>query len=246
MGCPKRRPSCTLLLGSEAWLFETERARPDHVERAFDVVEDDRDVHASVRRRVRAEAAGSLLELTLAAVAVAPTCVQPRDGDVHETLKEVALFGGRLAPLVLELLVGLEVLARADQLQASLQPHGRDYRRAKGGRFAPVATILLVGVDLFFRSKLEGLCPAHRFVTTDSVDEPDLVITDISRVEPEEVADEWPDVPILGFTNHTDRSGLQRGHKAGFDRVIVKSALVERAPQLVDELTGGAASERDG
>ena len=101
-----------------------------------------------------------------------------------------------------------------------------------------MATILLAGVDLFFRSKLEGLLPDHRLITTDSVDLPDLVIADISRIEPEEVADTWPDVPIMGFTNHTDRSGLQRAHTAGFDQVIVKSALVERAPALVAELTG--------
>jgi len=101
-----------------------------------------------------------------------------------------------------------------------------------------VATILLAGVDLFFRSKLEGLLPDHRLITTDSVDLPDLVIADISRIEPEEVAETWPDVPIMGFTNHTDRSGLQRAHTAGFDQVIVKSALVERAPALVAELTG--------
>ena len=101
-----------------------------------------------------------------------------------------------------------------------------------------MSTILLVGVDLFFRGKLEALLPSHRFVTTDSVHAPDLVIADITRVEPVEVADAWPDVPIVGFTNHTDRSGLQRAHTAGFDQVIVKSALVERAPQLVDELSG--------
>ena len=95
-----------------------------------------------------------------------------------------------------------------------------------------VATILLVGVDLFFRGKLEGLLPAHRLVTSDSVDPPDLVICDIARVEPEEVADAWPDIPIVGFTNHTDKAGLQRAHTAGFDQVIVKSALVERAPEL--------------
>jgi hypothetical protein len=100
-----------------------------------------------------------------------------------------------------------------------------------------VATILLVGVDLFFRTKLEGLLPGHRLVTTDSVGEPDLVIADISRVEPEDVVDAWLEVPIVGFTNHTDRSGLQRAHTAGFDQVIVKSALVERAPELVSQLT---------
>ena len=67
-----------------------------------------------------------------------------------------------------------------------------------------VATILLVGVDLFFRGRLEGLLPAYRLVTSDSVDHPDLVICDIGRVEPEDVSESWPDVPILGYTNHTD------------------------------------------
>ena len=99
-----------------------------------------------------------------------------------------------------------------------------------------MATILLVEVDLFFRGKLEGLLPAHRLVTSDSTYPPDLVICDIARVEPDEVADAWPDVPIVGFTNHTDKAGLQRAHTAGFDQVIVKSALIERAPALIDEL----------
>jgi DNA-binding NarL/FixJ family response regulator len=106
-----------------------------------------------------------------------------------------------------------------------------------------VSTILLVGVDLFFRGKLEGLLPEHRLVTSDSVHTPDLVIADIARVEPEEVVDAWPDVPILGYTNHTDKSGLQRAHAAGFDQVIVKSALVERAPDLVSELIGSDATD---
>jgi hypothetical protein len=99
-----------------------------------------------------------------------------------------------------------------------------------------VATILLVGVDLFFRGKIEGLLPGHHFVTTDTIAEPELVIADISRVEPEEVADEYPDVPIVGFTNHTDTAGLRRAHAAGFDQVLVRSALDEHAPQLIQEL----------
>jgi DNA-binding NarL/FixJ family response regulator len=99
-----------------------------------------------------------------------------------------------------------------------------------------VATILLCGVDLFFRGKLEALLPRHHLVTTDSVHAPDVVICDIARVEPEDVADNYPDVPILGFASHTDTSGLRRAHAAGFDQVIVKSALDERAPQLIEEL----------
>ena len=100
-----------------------------------------------------------------------------------------------------------------------------------------MATILLAGVDLFFRGKLEAMLTEHQLITTDSIFAPDLVIVDIARVDPVEVVDSWPDVPILGFTNHTDKSGLQRAHTAGFDRVIVKSALVEQAPQIVAELT---------
>jgi DNA-binding NarL/FixJ family response regulator len=99
-----------------------------------------------------------------------------------------------------------------------------------------VATILLCGVDLFFRGKLEGLLPDHHLVTVDSTEPPDLVIVDISRVDAEEVADTYADVPILGYTNHTDTAGLKAAHAAGFDQVIVKSALVERARELVEEL----------
>jgi DNA-binding NarL/FixJ family response regulator len=98
--------------------------------------------------------------------------------------------------------------------------------------------ILLVGVDLFFRGKLEGLLPGHHLSASDSVKAPDLVIADIARVDPQQVADSWPDVPIVGYTNHTDTAGLRAAHAAGFDQVVVKSALVERAPALVDELTG--------
>ena len=100
-------------------------------------------------------------------------------------------------------------------------------------------TILLVGVDLYFRGKLDALLPGHRLVTSDSVHQPDLVICDIARVEPHDVADAWPDIPILGYSNHTDTAGLRAGHAAGFDQVIVKSALVERAADLVAVLVGG-------
>jgi DNA-binding NarL/FixJ family response regulator len=99
-----------------------------------------------------------------------------------------------------------------------------------------VATILLAGVDVFFRGKLEALLPGHHFVTTDTAEQPELVISDIARIDPEEVADAYPDIPIVGFTNHTDTSGLRRAHAAGFDQVLARSALSERAPQLVKEL----------
>ncbi len=99
-----------------------------------------------------------------------------------------------------------------------------------------MATILLAGVDLFFRGKLEALLPGHHFITADHVDPPDIVIADIARVDPDEVADLYPDIPIVGFTHHTDTAGLRRANAAGFDQVLAKSSLDERAPGLIEEL----------
>ena len=89
---------------------------------------------------------------------------------------------------------------------------------------------------MFIRGKLEALLPEHRFTTVDGVDPPELVIADIARVEAEDVADTYPDVPILGFTNHTDTAGLRRAHAAGFDQVVAKSALFERTRELIEGL----------
>jgi hypothetical protein len=96
-----------------------------------------------------------------------------------------------------------------------------------------MATILLCGVDLYFRAKLEASLPGHRVVTTDSIDPPELVIADVSRIDPDEVAETYPDVPLLGFTNHKDAAGLRAAHAAGFDQVVARSALVERTQELV-------------
>ena len=101
-----------------------------------------------------------------------------------------------------------------------------------------MARILLVGVDVFLRSKLEGLLPEHKLLTTEGIDPPDIVIADVGRVDPDDVADNYPDVPLLGFTNHTDTNGLRRANAAGFDQVVAKSALFERAPELVGGLLG--------
>jgi DNA-binding NarL/FixJ family response regulator len=101
-----------------------------------------------------------------------------------------------------------------------------------------VSTILICGVDLFIRGKLEALLPSHSLITVDHTEDPDIVLADVSRVDPAEVADTYPDVPIVGFTNHTDTSGLRAAHAAGFDHVLAKSALAERIGEVVDELSG--------
>jgi hypothetical protein len=195
----------------------------------------------------RLEPAHRLGKLPLGADLASAARLVPGNRDVHETLEEVALLGRGHPPRVLELLVSGKVLARSNQLDArlicGLEPvvHRCDPTRGLSGdaeaRYPPtVATILLCGVDVFFRGKLEALLPGHHFVTTDSVDWPDLVIADISRVDPMDVADSYPEVPILGYGGHTDTAGLRRAHEAGFDQVLVKNALQERAAQVVDEL----------
>jgi len=189
-----------------------------------------------MRRRERTEAALRLVELALAADAVATAGLVPGDHDVDEALEEVALVGGSRTPRVLERLVRLEVAAGAGELDAG----GERLFDHAGQCYPPgaVATILLCGVDLFFRGKLEALLPGHHLVTQDSVDLPDVVIADIARIDPDEVVEAFPDVPIVGFTNHTDTQGLRRANAAGFDQVLVKSALVDRAAGVVSELVG--------
>ena len=99
-----------------------------------------------------------------------------------------------------------------------------------------MATILLLGVDLFVRGKLEAALPEHRFQTAGAVEPCDAVIADIARIDPLDVSDTYPDVPILGYTNHSDTAGLCGAHEAGFDQVVAKSALFERTRELIDQL----------
>ena len=100
-----------------------------------------------------------------------------------------------------------------------------------------VATILLCGVDLFFRGKLDVLLADHHLITSGHTEDPDLVLVDVSRVDAMDVADAYPDVPIVGFTNHTDTAGLRAANAAGFDQVLAKSALDERISTVVSDLT---------
>jgi hypothetical protein len=62
------------------------------------------------------------------------------------------------------------------------------------------------------------------------------VSADLARIDAEDLADTYPEVPILGYTNHTDTAGLRRAHAPGFDQVIAKSALFERGREVIDGL----------
>ena len=86
------------------------------------------EVETAVRRRVRRQAADRLRKLPLGANAAPAPSLVPGDGDVDEALEEVALLGRCCAPSVLELLVGREIIAAADQLDASAV---RGFQRAR-------------------------------------------------------------------------------------------------------------------
>jgi hypothetical protein len=182
-----------------------------------------------VARRVWGEPQPRLLELPQRAIPVPTLGVVPGDRHMDKPLQEVAFLRGCRTPLVLEFLMRLEISPRPDEADPFVIA-------GHGGMFARMATILLVGVDLFFRGKLDVLLAGHHLVTTDTLAEPELVLADISRIEPEDVAEAYPDIPIVGFSSHTDTGGLRRAHAAGFDQVLAKSALQERCAEVVEEL----------
>ena len=77
-----------------------------------------------------------------------------------------------------------------------------------------MARILLVGVDLFLRGEARGAASGAPLArSSEGVEPPDLVIADVGRVDPDDVADTYPDVPLLGFTNHKDTVGLRRAQR---------------------------------
>ena len=223
--------------------LELERAALDPRSRPRDLLEQAGDVDAAVRRRVRREPARRLLELPRAAGPVPAAGLVPGDGDVDKALVEVPLLRRRPAPLELELLVRGEELAAANQVKAALEtrlePRPASASTVSGVPFyaCEMARVLLAGVDLFFRAKLEAVLVGHKVLSAESIEPPDLVIADVSRIDPIDVAETFPDVPLLGFTNHTDTAGLRRAHEAGFDHVVIKANLQQRATEVIEGLT---------
>jgi DNA-binding NarL/FixJ family response regulator len=103
-----------------------------------------------------------------------------------------------------------------------------------------VSRVQLAGVDLFFRGKIDAmLCASgHEVVATPGGPPPDMVIADVNRTDAQEVLARFPGVPVLGFGQHTDPQRLRDARAAGFAKVVPRSVLSERLPELVEELVG--------
>jgi hypothetical protein len=110
-----------------------------------------------------------------------------------------------------------------------------------------MAAVRLQDVDLFFRAKIEAMLAAsgHRLATGE---EADLVIADVNRCDPQRVVADAGATPVLGFGRHTDPALLRAARAAGFARVVPRSVLAERLPELIAEAVGytgpGAESGR--
>jgi len=98
-------------------LLEVERARLDRLGGRAELIEQRGDIDAVMPWRVGTEPPLGLLELALATDAIAAAGLVPGDGDVHETLEEIALGLLSRAPSVLQLLVCREELAFPDQFE---------------------------------------------------------------------------------------------------------------------------------
>ena len=168
-----------------------------------------------MRRRERCRRRVGLLELTLAPDPVAAAGLVPGDDDVDEPLEEVALIGLGGAPGELQLLVRLEVARRFESARdRPRMAHTLDAVARPGLRF-PRGDDPAGGGRPLLPGEAGGAAAGAPLHHRRLVEPPDLVIADIARIDPDDVADTYPDVPILGFTNHTDTAGLRRAHAAG-------------------------------
>ena len=86
---------------------------------------------------------------------------------------------------------------------------------------------------MFLRSKLEAALSGHTILSGEGASSPDVVIADIGRGDPAGIVERFPGARLIGFTNHTNTEALRVAHAAGFDQVIVKSALFARVGELI-------------
>ena len=104
-----------------------------------------------------------------------------------------------------------------------------------------MATIHVHGADLMMFSRVETqLVPLGHSVQRArpglSAGEPDLCICDVERVLPERAVADLRPARLLGFDSHEQPEALLVARRAGFDRVVARSAIAERLAALVDDL----------
>jgi hypothetical protein len=104
-----------------------------------------------------------------------------------------------------------------------------------------VARVVALAPDLMFGSRIEAVLGAagHEVTLAGSaaeapLDDADLVIADLERIEPDAVV--GLGVPVLGFHRHTDPETRERAEAAGVDRVVPRSKMAREMRELVAAL----------
>jgi DNA-binding NarL/FixJ family response regulator len=110
-----------------------------------------------------------------------------------------------------------------------------------------VASVLVHGTDLLMFSRIEATLRhlGHDVARTRSGVESapaDLALCDVEQVDPGDALELLRPARILGFGSHDAPQALRRARQVGFDRVVARSAIAERLPELVDELLATAPS----
>lgn len=80
--------------------------------------------------------------------------------------------------------------------------------------------------------------------TRSGVESPtvDLAFCDVEQVDPDAALELLRPALIIGYGSHDAPKALRRARQLGFDRVVARSAIAERLPELVDELLATAPS----
>jgi hypothetical protein len=107
-----------------------------------------------------------------------------------------------------------------------------------------VATVLVYGADLMLASRIEVQLAAlghdvRRVRAGQAHGSAALAICDVEQVDPDEAVAWLRPARLLGFGSHLAPEALVRARRAGFDRVVARSAIAERLPALVDALLEG-------
>ena len=68
----------------------------------------------------------------------------------------------------------------------------------------------------------------------------DIALCDVEQVDPDDALELLRPARILGYGSHDAPHALRRARQVGFERVVARSAIAERLPELVDELLATA------
>ncbi len=104
-----------------------------------------------------------------------------------------------------------------------------------------MAVIHVHGADLMMFSRVETqLSPLGHVVQRARPglegEAPDVCICDVERVEPEAAVADLRPAKLLGFGSHEQPEALRAARRAGFDRVVARSAIAGGVAALVDDL----------